>query len=82
MARTTKDIRRSINTAERALALGNNETARRAVSYALSATGLRARLSSPVNEDPAILTAALDCLKLWAEAREAERQAARSLFAR
>ncbi len=80
--RTTKDIRKAVRTAERAMERGNNETARRAVSYALSATGLRGRLSSPVNEDPTVLNLALDCLRLWISTKANEAQARRSLFAR
>ena len=75
------DIRRSIRTAEAALAAGNLDSARRAVAYALTATGLRARLSRPVPSDPALLRAALDVLTLELERREIINALARAVWA-
>lgn len=78
--RTTRDAKKAIRTAKVALAAGKFDTARRAVAYAMSATGLRDRLPMAPSADPVALAIYLRALTAEVARRDLEAQRARSLF--
>lgn len=87
MTKPTRDTAKAIRTAERALAAGKLDRARRALVYACTRFGVQAEMSArlgrafKLRNDADLLSAMVRVCKAKQTEREREAQRVRSLFA-